>query len=270
MSKVVKVGLGLPWYAGPDRDCAANFLFFFHYLGRLQERLWWLAHGGKYGLDLPSGEVLPKLDPGNTTGHSEIRGFPPELGWPEFEFDLIEQVGCSLVGMARESIVDAALENGDDYLLFVDSDMLFGSDAFLRLYLDDKPVVAALAFTGREPTHPVIFKFDRKINEVQHRIDIDVLPVEDYERDALQQVDAVGSGMILYKTDVFRQIPKPWFTSTGCGEDIHMAFRCHKYGVPIYVDTRVKTIHKPTFHGEWHDERKWLKDRADLAKLVSA
>lgn len=255
--RVIKVALGLPWYSGPDRDCAANFLAFSHYLGRLQERLWWLKHGLGH-----RAAMMPPLDPGNSTGRSEVPLASPER-IPEFEFGIIEMVGCSLVGMAREQIVDAALEQGYDYILWSDSDMMFGTDIFLRLFLADKDVVAALAFTGREPIHPVIFKFNRKYDQARHQVDVDVQPVQDYERDKLQKVDAVGSGVFLVKTEVFRRIPKPWFTSTGCGEDIFFAFRCSKYDVEIWVDTSAKTIHKPTFHREWHDELKWLRERGE-------
>jgi hypothetical protein len=248
--KKVKVALGYPWYAGADRDCVTNFLCIQQYLGRLMERLWWLNHS-PLGTSVMS--ELPPLD--RETPAAEI---PMSLIGTEFEFAIADEVGCSLPGMARERIVEKCLEWGADYIMWSDSDMAWGTDAFLRLYLDDKPIVGALAFTGRVPITPVIYKFENYGTEVDDRgmthIKFDAKPVPDYERDALQKVDAIGSGVMLIKAETFRTIPKPWFTSYGIGEDIYFCARAAAYKVPVYVDTRVKTAHKPTFHHKWHDE----------------
>lgn len=249
--KTVKIALGLPWYDGPNRDTAVHYQIFSHYLGRLQERLWWLANSKWNVVELP-----PPLDPVNRK--SEI---PQELNGTLFEFCICEEVGCSLPGMARERIVDAALAFGAEYILFWDADMLFGTDAFLRLYMDQKPVVGALAFTGRKPITPVIYKFKDEWAEDGQSVRVFVDIDHDYRRDELSQVDAFGSGMMMVQAEVFRAFPKPWFHSTGMGEDIFFCLQCKKAGIPVFVDTRVKTIHKPTFSDEWHDERAYDKQR---------
>lgn len=264
----VRVAIGAPWYNGPDRDCAAQFLAFFHYLGRLQERLMWLNQAQRQFLQV---DTLPPIDPHHKDPLAEV---PSELIGTEFEFSLIPIMGCSLVGMARERIVDAALEWGASYLLFWDDDMWFEPSAFLRLYLDQKPVVAALAFTARDPATPVIYDFKESFEEdPEHpgegRRRIDIAPVLDYQPNALQEVSAVGSGMILIKTDVFRTVPKPWFYSTGMGEDIWFSMACQRHGIPIYVDTRVKTGHKKTYSG-WQTEPEYLAMRAKQKEAVLA
>lgn len=251
--KKVRIALGLPWYEGPDRDTAANQLVFSHYLGRLQERLWWIANAGSIGFK----DRWPKLDPISSSGFSEV---PEELHGSQFEFVLCEEMGCSLPGMARERIVDLALAYDCEYLLFYDDDMLFGTDAFLRLYMNQVPVCAALAFTGRDPITPVIYRFTNEWDEARQVLSLNIQPIFDYEKDALQKVDAVGGGMMLIRTEVFRKIEKPWFNSTGMGEDIFFSFRCGKAGIPVYVDTRVKTLHKPTFSSEWQDELKFRRE----------
>lgn len=272
MKKKVRIALGAPWYDGPDRDTAANQLIFSHYLGRLQERLWWISQVGHIGFK----ERWPKLDQINTTGFSEI---PEELFGTQFEFVLCEEMGCSLPGMARERIIDAALSYNCDYVLFYDDDMLFGTDALLRLYMNQVPVCAALAFTGREPITPVIYSFTNEWDEAKQVDSINIQPVCDYKRDALQKVDAVGGGMMLIQMDVFRLIEKPWFNSTGMGEDIFFSYRCGKAGIPVHVDTRVKTLHKPTFPNEWQDELKFQREyekqklngrHTDLEQLAAA
>lgn len=249
MANIVKVALCLPWYNGSDRDTCANNLNFLLYLGRLQERSWWLANTPG---EPPEG-VMPPLDWVND-GH-----IPREMRGTIFQFGIADETGCSLVGMARERTVDNALAWGADYILFWDDDMLFATDAFLRLYGADKPVCAALAFTARAPISPVIFRFDTWDVSPAGPDTFKTAHVFDYRRDALQQVDAVGSGMVLIRADVFRQLPKPWFaTGSAMGEDIYFCYRCKKLGIDVWVDTRVKTLHKRTFPG-WHDELEYLK-----------
>lgn len=248
--KHIKVALGLPWYDGADKDCLPHFLTFQHYLGRLQERTEWLSR-------LPPAcrpADLSKLDPVNSTGFSEL---PEALAGTRLEFGIADEGGLSLPGLARERIVDKALEWGADYVFFYDDDMIFGTDLFLRLLLDDVPVVAALAFTSRKPITPVVYRStdtsERRVDGIpairRHFEPCDYLP------DQLQRVDAVGSGVMLIKREVFERLEKPWFHSTGCGEDIFFTgLRCYSASIPVYVDTRAKTIHKPVEVERWHDE----------------
>ena len=256
MQTPIKVALCLPWYAGADRDCVTHFLQFQHYLGRLQERLDIIAAGGT---PPPS-----KLDPSNTTGFSEI---PPEMHGTRLQFGISDEIGCSLPGVARERCVDNALAWGADFLLFYDADMLFGTDLFLRLFLAKKPVVAALAFTGREPITPVIYKFkDYRVDE-KGQVSFDSQVVFNYEKNKLQKADAVGGGVFMVDAAVFRAVPKPWFaTNAALGEDIYFCARCKMLDIDVWVHTGAQTIHKPTFHRDWHDEVKYLRDNPSVAE----
>lgn len=266
----IKIALALPWYAGADRDCVANFLAFQHYLGRLQERLSWIARRGASDSDIAE---MGKLDPANTTGFSEI---PKDLYGVEFEFGISDEIGCSLPGLARERCVENALKWGADFILFYDSDMMFGTDLFLRLFMSQKPVVAALAFTSRTPIQPVIYRF-KEYSKSPDRITADIEVVPDYKRDTLQQVDAVGSGVFMVDAKVFEAIPKPWFNSPGIGEDIFFCLLCKHAGIDVWVNTAAKTLHKPTFPQSWHDETTYFQanphlhsvDREQLAKAVN-
>lgn len=253
----VKIALGYPFYSGPDRDCFVHHAIFHHYLGRLQERLLWMNHTSH---TLPPVEV-GRLDPVNSTGFSEI---PTSLAGTTFEFCICDETGCSLPGLARERIVDSARIWGADWLLFYDSDMVFGTDAFLRLYLNQKDVCGALAFTARRPVTPVIYKFRRTWNEEAGCPSYYSEPIVDYPRNQLTRVDGVGFGMVLIRMSVFDRIRKPWFHSPGVGEDILFCSLCCEAGVEVWVDTRVKTIHKPTFPLEWHDEAAYDKQLAGM------
>ena len=178
---------------------------------------------------------------------------------------------CSLPGRARENIVDSCLvpEAGIDYLFWTDDDMIFEPSTFLRLYRNQVDVCAALAFTARKPITPVIYRFDEKRNEDGTLSGLDSQPVYDYKPDALQKVDAFGSGVFLAKADVYRKVGKPWYSSYGCGEDIFFASRCREAGVDLHVDTRVRTYHKATAP-LWHDEGAYILQQQATGGKVPA
>lgn len=255
--KTIRIALGLPWYDGPDKDCFGAFLSFQHYLGRVQERLWW------YNRHAAPKETFPPLDVTDKTKEAEI---PPWMHGTDLEFIISDESGVSLPGMARERVIDMSLRVGADYILFYDDDMLFTDKILFQLLRHEKPVVAALAFTAREPIAPVIYKFsDHQDHGSQITTRVD--PVLNYIPDALQQVDAIGFGVVLIQASVFRRMPKPWFNNPGIGEDIQFCIMCKRAGIPIFVDTAAKTIHKPRYHNEWHGEEKFRKDRAvDIAR----
>jgi hypothetical protein len=248
----IKVCLCLPWYQGAHRDATAQMLTLFNYFGRLEERLHCLAHGAAL-------DQLPPLDRYDQTGAAEVT---PDLVGTEIEFGIADQMGLSLVGLARERCVDLALSWGADYCFFFDSDMHVPTSALLSLLRDDKPIVAALAFTGRDPITPVIYTAEEIYEEDPERkgeglIHFDYSPVLHYEKDALQQVDAIGSGVMLIKAEVFRKIKKPWFYTVGVGEDIYFCLRAKRENIPVFVDTRVKSPHLKTY-ADWQTEDKWL------------
>lgn len=248
--KTIRVALALPWYDGADKDCVGSFLVYQHYLGRLQERIWC---GNR--MALPD---APPLDPADPAAE-----FPEWLRGTDLEFMLCDAIGYSLPGTAREVAIDKCLALGADYILFYDADMIFTSDVFLKLLRHQLPVVAALAFTGREPLTPVLYEFKTRPDGK-----LESSPIHDYKRDALQQVGAVGFGVVLIQASVFRKLPKPWFSAPGIGEDIQFAVYCQRAGIPIYADTSAKAIHKPRYAPEWHSEEKYLTDRDPVVKAA--
>ena len=261
MSKKTKIMLGWPWYGGPDRAAFARFFEFTHYCGRLQERSYWLA---EYG-ELPD---MPNLNREKEDSAFEIA---PEDG--VFEFAYYTVVGNSLIGRAREEIVEAAQQWGADYLFMYDDDMIWGWDTLLRLLRHNKPVVNALGFTSREPITPCMWKIQRRRREDGEWEYSDKV-IYDYPKDQLVgQEDlggpvAFGAGVTLYNMNVFNQMPKPWFSSTGCGEDWFFCIRCYQDGIPLYVDTSIKTHHK-SMKVDWQNEELYLQRRSgDLKDYI--
>ena len=257
----MKLMIALPWYTGPDDNTFPLNFALMNYFGALRERSLWLDKLGpdKFFEVLEHG--MPPLD--ETRGDDGLAEPTPE-DWARlapFQIGLANYSRCSLVGQAREMVVDASLDWDADGLLWWDSDMRFEYSAFLRLWRHKQPVVGALAFTAREPFHPVIYRIrmeEEEINgELGKKLTSDV--VFKYPKNQLIGNDeiggelAFGAGVMYTDVAVFKEIPKPWFKSTGCGEDWFFCHRCSHYGIPRHVDTGVKSQHKQ--HApRWSDE----------------
>lgn len=197
---------------------------------------------------------MPKLDRIRDDDLAELKP-----GDPTFEFCTLTVTGNSLIGQARDMIVERALKANLDYILFFDDDMIFARDAFLRLWRHQLPFVGALAFTARTPITPVLYKFKRTWNFEKQLEDVDIQPDFYYEQNSLIKIDAIGTGFVLINTDVFKKIPRPWFHgSINCGEDIHFCWQCARHGIPVHCDTSVRTIHKPNQPVVWHSEETYL------------
>jgi hypothetical protein len=83
---------------------------------------------------------------------------------------------------------------------------------------------------------------------------------------------AFGAGVTLINMNVFRQIPKPWFNSTGAGEDWFFCVRCRNFQIPRYVDTSIPVLHKrhePAWNGREEYDKAREQHKADYAKLMN-
>lgn len=195
---------------------------------------------------------------------SDGRQVPHELIGTTLEFMIVPVVGCSIAGMARDFACRTAMANGADVLFFFDYDMEFEPGIFTTMLMNNVPVQAALAFTGREPITPVVYKFDHWEKDGAIHFNSEV--VWDYPKNRLFQVDAFGAGVMMLRREALEKIPQPWFYSAAAGdsigEDVLFCWKAHKAGVPVYVDSRCKANHKPTFNSKWHNEEEYERSRA--------
>jgi len=263
----MKLVIGLPWYIGPDDNTFPLYFDQMMYYGAMRERSIWRDVLGKDRFWEASNSVPPLDESGDDLGNLTEEDFE-RMG--RLEIYICNYSRTSLVGKSREMIVDMALDVDADYLFWWDADMRFDYSAFLRMWRHNKPVVGALAFTARHPIHPVIFKITKKwdpTNQDWMYEGSDV--VLDYPKDRLISSDdiggslAFGSGVVLYDMSIFREMPKPWFNSTGCGEDWFFCHRAEMFNIERYVDTSVKTQHKE--HApRWADEDSYWKSRETI------
>jgi hypothetical protein len=152
------------------------------------------------------------------------------------------------VDIGRNQVAAKALKGGNTYLLFVDFDMEFPPEtlAMLKQALDEDPKIGAIA------AHYI--KWDGSREAMAHwktgnNIEAGksegrwVSPEERDERVArhvknreIAEVDRFGTGCMLIRTEVLKDIPYPWFQLWfhpdwgHVGEDVHFCWELQKAG----------------------------------------
>lgn len=137
-----------------------------------------------------------------------------------------------LVHINRNTIVEIALEEEVDHVMFIDSDMIFPDDGIKILASKDKDIIGAnYNVRGKLPLYRTVnYKYKD-------------LPKEPFI------CDGVASGFMLVKTSVFRKIDPPWFFfkhlggNAFLGEDYWFCEKARKAGYDIWCDPTIKIEH---------------------------
>jgi hypothetical protein len=145
---------------------------------------------------------------------------------------------------ARQELMQHCLANGDDYVLWLDSDMRFPKETFAHLIQHKVPIVGINYAKRRLPPDTVAIKTLGLVGsgDKPERL------YPDPEETGLVEVDAVGFGVLLMRMDDFRDIPPlsegAWFdqryipeTDQWIGEDVSFCIMLReKMGMKILVD----------------------------------
>lgn len=140
---------------------------------------------------------------------------------------------------ARNLLAKAAIDYDSQFLLFIDSDMVFGGEALLRLLVRtcDKniSIIGGLAYKRRDPYQPCIMRRKGK-KWVYCKVT---------DPPGLYETDGIGMGFTLIRTQVFKDLKKPYFKLDGDGlrEDLNFCLKAKKAGHRIFVDTTVQLGH---------------------------
>ena len=134
----------------------------------------------------------------------------------------------------RQRLATEAVESGADYMLWLDSDMVFPATTAARLLSHNEPVVAANYVRRQLPAKGVAYQ---SIGDWE-----DPLPFEVY--DDLVEVEGIGMGCMLIKTSIFEELSKPWFdfqwspaSNDFLGEDMYLCQKISAAGYTIKVDS---------------------------------
>ena len=104
----------------------------------------------------------------------------------------------------REHLVNSSFEVESDYTLWLDSDMTFPSTTLLKLLSHNKNIVGCNYKKRSNPQTPVAYK---NIGDWDSWVPLD-------EKEDLVEVEGVGMGCILIKTELFNKLRKPNFEFT--------------------------------------------------------
>jgi len=184
----------------------------------------------KIAIAIPSGDLVPA---GFAFDLCQLVG-ATIAARPDLEIKLSNIQG-TILQESRNGLVDMALKNECDYLLFIDSDMRFPRTALSRLLHHRLPVVAVNYCTRRSPSIPVTFKDDT--HTLESRVYSEIGNME------LEEVSATGLGLVLFDLDIFRALKRPWFAFAHnnegqmIGEDIFLFKRIREeLGIKVFVD----------------------------------
>ena len=165
-----------------------------------------------------------------------------ELQSMEIEWELIN-LYHPIVYQARQKCLNRALEIDYDYMMWIDSDIVFEPHNFKQLLGHEKDIVSGLYMIQKTPGI-----YD--IPDEYACIDLDNNRFNRFEYEGtreLKEVKANGMGWMLVKKGVFESIKKPFDLTLEKGEDIVFQLKAREQGFKSYVDTSVIVGHEKSF-----------------------
>jgi len=136
----------------------------------------------------------------------------------------------------RERLAAEARSVGAEYMLWLDSDMVFPASTALRLLAHKEDIVAANYVRRQLPAKGVAYE---TIGDWEN-------PLIFEPQDDLVEVEGVGMGCMLVKTSVLDDIPQPWFefgwtpeSNDWLGEDMIFCQKMAQAGNTVKIDTQL-------------------------------
>jgi hypothetical protein len=146
------------------------------------------------------------------------------------------------------------LERGSEWILFLDDDHTFPPHLLLTLLEKQQDVVASLYLQRADPFLPIAFA--SKDDEGSYwPLDLSECP-----QNGLVKVRAAGTGGMLIRSEVFYNIPAPWFVhTTNQSEDMYFCDLLAENGYGMFVDLDAPLGHVAPMNvfPTWEDGHGW-------------
>ena len=153
-------------------------------------------------------------------------------------------VSGSLIYDSRDYIAHFAVDNDYDYVLYVDSDMIFDADDMDRLLSHNVGICSGLYVTRDGTNKHVAYTKVTKRRRFPYRAP-KLTP--DGETKGFGEIAACGFGFCLIKTSVLKTMFKYYKSlfepKSGLGEDIIFCVRARQVGFKTFIDREVKVGH---------------------------
>ena len=141
--------------------------------------------------------------------------------------------GGTILINQRENLIKQAIEVGAEWVLWLDSDMMFPASVLMRLLAHNEDIVGCNYMKRSFPFKTVAFT---DTSDWENWI-----PIE-YSND-LVDAEAVGMGCVLMRTKLFKELQKPYFeytyqptTEDWGGEDFTLFKKFNKLGHTLKID----------------------------------
>ena len=197
-------------------------------------------------------------------------------------------------------ICEQAIEWGASHILIVGSDQVHPEDMIPRLIKrveeDDCEVITALVPSrghvpnvNMKPFQPMAWRF-KSNTEPEFYKDMeqtgDMVEVIDPKKGDLQEIDFIGSGVLMFPVDDLLMLPKPWFVEhfqpetmnrRACMDTRFVWELKSKAGAKVWVDTTIQVGHINPFvidrtyqdrFGDW-EEKGYGECEANLNTLAT-
>jgi len=149
---------------------------------------------------------------------------------------------------SRTLIVNKAIENNADVLVFIDSDIVLCDKDFNKI----NNALSMLVEKVRE--HPVVtglYWLKRGVLNIYDFQIVDNFPILSFYTDRIPDfVDGAGLGIVAVDTKVFKEVEKPWFRfvlddkDRLIGEDVYFFTKLKKKGIRVRVEKNVWGLHR--------------------------
>jgi len=169
----------------------------------------------------------------------------------------IYTVAGTLIFDQREKLAAEALKEGADYILWIDADMRFPKNTIEVLLRHDKPIVGVNATTRTMPVRPTAKNLEIDLEKKENHW----IPIVSKDKSGLEEVTAIGCGVMMVKREVFLNTPRPWFWFEKIpgdkllGEDVYFCVKAYDAGFKTYLDHNLSNMigHVGQYTYSWAD-----------------
>lgn len=138
-------------------------------------------------------------------------------------------ITATYIHVGRELFLEAALKQGATHVFWLDTDMSVPRETAVLLSMHEHPIVAC-NYVVRQPSGLfTAFRDERRIPTY-------------VESTGLEAIEYCGMGAMLMRTDVVKDLPRPWFRhgineqGGDIGEDVGFCRALRAAGHTIYID----------------------------------
>lgn len=152
--------------------------------------------------------------------------------------------GQTAVHGVRNALCETFLnERSEDYLLFLDHDMMYPADLLVHVggYREVAAISGSYFLRDLDRPLPVAFAV-REDGTLRYLVKETYQWLQEDQR-GLHRVDVVGAGCLAIHRRMLEAMGGDWFQGAIGAEDVHFCRRARELGFPVYLDTRVPCRH---------------------------